>query len=95
MDELKFEWDENKNLLNQRKHGVDFETAAFVFEDEYHVEMYDSRHSIEEDRYIAIGKVGDFLYVVFTRRREKIRLISARVATKREVEIYYDQNLHS
>lgn len=95
MDELKFEWDENKNLLNQKKHGVDFETAAFVFNDEYHVEMYDARHSIDEDRYIAIGRVGNMLYVIFTRRREKIRLISARLATKREVEVYYDQNLCS
>lgn len=95
MDELKFEWDENKNLLNQKKHGISFEAAAFVFNDEHYVEMYDECHSIYEDRYLAIGMVGDMLCVTFTERREKIRIISARLATKREVEIYYDQNLCS
>ena len=43
--------------------------------------MYDFEHSLDEDRYIAIGKVGDILFVVFTERKERIRLISARLAT--------------
>lgn len=48
--DLIFEWDEEKNLINQRKHGISFETAAYVFEDENYIEMYDFEHSIDEDR---------------------------------------------
>ncbi|MFR6477407.1 MAG: BrnT family toxin [Coprococcus sp.] len=51
-------------------------------------------HSIEEDRYIAIGCVGDVLFVVFTERKDNIRLISARLATESERRLYYDQNIH-
>ena len=80
--ELKFEWDEEKDLINRRKHGISFETAAYVFRDEYHIEMYDFEHSTDEDRYIAIGMVGNLLFVVFTERGENIRLISARLATR-------------
>ena len=87
---LKFEWDEEKNQINKRKHKISFETAAYVFEDE----MYDFEHSIEEDRYIAIGCVGDVLFVVFTERKDNIRLISARLATESERRLYYDQNIH-
>ena len=91
---LNFEWDEDKNRLNREKHGISFETAAFVFRDEYYIEMYDFEHSIDEDRYIAIGMVGDLLFVVFTERGENIRLISARLATESERRLYYDQNLY-
>ena len=55
--------------------------------------MFDFEHSVDEDRYIAIGKVGDVLFVVFTERKETIRLISARLATNAEKELYYDQNI--
>ena len=81
---LRFEWDEAKNRINQEKHGISFETASYVFQDENYIEMYDFEHSIEEDRYIAIGMVGDLLFVVFTERKKSIRLISARLATERE-----------
>ena len=89
-----FEWDEEKNRINKEKHGISFETAAFVFDDENYIEMYDFEHSIDEDRYIAIGQVGDVLFVVFTERKENIRLISARLATKAERRLYYDQDIH-
>ena len=89
-----FEWDEDKNTVNKQKHRISFETAAHVFEDPYYVEMYDFEHSgLEEDRYIAIGKVNDVLFVVFTERSENIRLISARLATEMERRLYYDQNI--
>ena len=58
-----------------------------------YIEMFDFEHSVDEDRYIAIGKVGDVLFVVFTERKETIRLISARLATNAERELYYDQNI--
>lgn len=90
---MKFEWDENKNLINKEKHKISFETAAHVFDDPNYIEMYDFEHSVEEDRYIAIGKVGDVLFVVFTERKDAIRLISARLATSVERGIYYDQDI--
>ena len=79
---MKFEWDQEKNLINQKKHKISFETAAYAFQDENYIEMYDFEHSTEEDRYIAIGCVGEVLFVVFTERKENIRLISARLATE-------------
>ena len=56
--------------------------------------MFDFEHSVDEDRYIAIGKVGDVLFVVFTERKDTIRLISARLATNAERSLYYDQDIH-
>ena len=56
--------------------------------------MYDFEHSLEEDRYIALGRVGDILFVVFTERKEAIRLISARLATISERRLYYDQDIN-
>ncbi len=91
---MKFEWDENKNSINKEKHKVSFETAAHVFDDPYYIEMYDFEHSIDEDRFIALGMVGDVLFVVFTEKKDAVRLISARLATSIERGIYYDQDLH-
>ena len=51
--------------------------------------MYDFEHSDNEERYIAIGRVGEILFVVYTERGEKIRLISARLADEDEEAIYY------
>lgn len=86
---LTFEWDEEKAKLNLKKHGIPFETAAKVFLDENRIEIYDEEHSIEEDRYITIGLAGEVLFVVYTERTPKIRLISARLATGRERKVYY------
>lgn len=91
---MRFEWDEQKNALNKAKHGISFETAALVFYDENYIEMYDFEHSLDEDRYIAIGRVGEVLFVVFTERKESIRLISARLATETERRLYYDQGIY-
>ena len=90
---MKFEWDSHKNELNIKNHGISFETALHVFDDPDYVEMYDFEHSIDEDRYIALGVVGEVLFVVFMERGEAIRLISARRATEREKEVYYDRNI--
>lgn len=87
--ELEFEWDEEKAKINLKKHGIPFETAAKVFLDDNRIEIYDEVHSIEEDRYITIGLAGDVLFVVYTERHLKIRLISARLATARERKAYY------
>ncbi len=87
---MKFEWDEDKNQLNFQKHGIDFETAILVFNDLQRIEIYDVEHSIDEDRYNTIGMVNDVLFVVYTERKDNIRLISARLATNTERSIYYD-----
>ena len=89
---MTFEWDDEKDAKNKRKHGISFNTAARVFNDPYYIEMFDFEHSEDEDRYIAIGKVGDVLFVVFTERKDRIRLISARIATSQERRLYYDQD---
>ncbi|MCI5492797.1 MAG: BrnT family toxin [Lachnospiraceae bacterium] len=92
---MTFEWDDFKNAINKQKHKISFETAAHVFDDPDYIEMYDFEHSIEEERFIAIGKVGDVLFVVFTERKENIRLTSARLATNAERRLYYDQDIHN
>lgn len=56
--------------------------------------MFDFEHGVDEDRYIAIGKVGNILFVVFTERKDTIRLISARLATNAERSLYYDQDIY-
>lgn len=59
---MKFVWDDEKNKTNIAKHGISFETASKVFEDPNYIELYDSEHSADEDRYIAIGYVKKVLY---------------------------------
>ena len=90
---MKFEWDDEKNRANIAKHGISFPTATKVFDDPYYIELYDAEHSIDEDRYIALGYVENVLFVVFTERKDAIRLISARIATEDERSYYYDRTV--
>ena len=85
------EWDDNKNAVNIKKHGISFETAALVFADEERIEYYDKLHSIDEDRYIVLGCVHGILFVVYTMRGDAARIISARVATNAERKLYYGE----
>ena len=85
----RFEWDENKAAINLKKHKVRFESAAKVFQDENKMTQRDEKHSIEEDRWITIGKVRGVLVVVHTQREENIRIITARKANKAEEAKYY------
>ena len=85
------EWDDNKAELNWKKHGISFEKAAEIFLDEFLIDYYDEGHSYDEDRIKAIGMVEKVLVVIYTERGEKYRLISARLANKREVKTYYGQ----
>lgn len=87
---LPFEWDEDKEKINIRKHKVSFDEAALVFFDDTLWEYYDFKHSVSENRRIAIGRVNNILFVVYTRRENNVlRLISARPATKSEKRRYY------
>ena len=88
---LLFEWDEDKAAANWKKHRVDFEDAMRVFEDDNRIEFYDIAHSDEEDRYNTIGMVRDILFVVYTERREYVRIISARKANPKEQRMYYSR----
>lgn len=85
-----FEWDEEKERVNIKKHGIDFDTASLVFEDYDSIVWRDESHSGDEERYNILGMVKDVLFVVYTERRERIRIISARLATKAERRYYDD-----
>lgn len=91
---LEFEWDTEKEKINMNKHGIDFDTASDVFYDENRIEKYDELHSTGEDRYITIGTINGVAFVVmvvYTERDSNIRIISARKATRKETEEYYDR----
>lgn len=85
------EWDDEKAEINRRKHKVLFSLAAKVFLDEFKIDEFDEFHSDDEERRKIIGKVENILAVVYTERKEKYRIISARLATKKEKEDYYGQ----
>ncbi len=93
---MKFEWDENKEKINLKKHGLDFKTAALIFLDTNRLEIPDIEHStLEEERFISIGLVNNkvaLLTVVHTDRGDVTRIISARYATKQEERWYYNGN---
>lgn len=90
---LNLEWDNAKAAANFRKHGVTFEQAAYAFRDPCAVEWIDERALYGEDRVILLGMSGgEILSVVHTERNERIRIISARRATKHEKDKYYRQN---
>ncbi len=91
LGELLIEWDDRKAAINKKKHGVSFELAAKVFLDEFLIDDYDEDHSDDEDRIKVIGMVAKVLVVIYTERKERYRLISARLANKKEVKKYYGQ----
>lgn len=92
IDGIIVEWDISKNNSNIIKHKLSFETAALVFADSNRIEFYDSLHSECEDRYRVIGVVNDIIVVIYTERKEALRIISARFATMAERKIYYEKN---
>ena len=85
---MKFEWDDEKNKKNIEKHEIDFIDAALVFDNPV-LEREDSRGDYGEKRFIGIGILYNIeISVVYTRRRNKIRIISARRASKDERKKY-------
>ena len=92
---MKFEWHPPKAESNLAKHGVSFEEAATVFDDDLQLILQDTWHSMGEQRYRCIGrsKPGRLLLVVYTERKPDItRLISAREATSNEEDKYEREN---
>lgn len=89
---MAFEWDEAKAISNVAKHGVTFEQAFAAFDDPDALEIPDERYDYGERRTILIGLTPTIiLVVVYTKRGEWRRIISARKANKREREDYYRQ----
>ena len=85
---MKYQWDKNKSASNLQKHGIEFADAVSVFSDDLAITIPDNR--FDEDRFVTIGMdaFGRILVVVFTWRGEDIRLISARLAERRERKQY-------
>jgi uncharacterized DUF497 family protein len=90
---LSFEWDRRKARSNRRKHRVSFREAAAVFADPFSITIADPVHSSDEERQILIGATRTLrlLVVVHTERGDRIRIISARQATRAEQEQYEHQ----
>lgn len=86
-----FEWDEAKNAKNFLKHGVWFEEAQTIWTDIYASEFFDDENSVDEERYIRIGrstKHRNLLVVFCERQARSIRILSARKLTKKERDQY-------
>ena len=90
MENPEFEWDDEKANSNLKKHGVNFDEAATIFNDPRIATISDPDHSEEEERYVSIGMsvIMRLVSVIHTYRKERIRLISARKATKAEKKNY-------
>ncbi len=90
---MEFEWDEEKAKLNAQKHGVTFEEAELAFYDENAVILFDDTNSAEEIRYQLIAlSPNRLLFISYTERFERIRIISARKANARHTRIYNEFN---
>ncbi|PZV10684.1 MAG: hypothetical protein DCF22_16100 [Leptolyngbya sp.] len=90
---MEFEWDQSKAIANLKKHSISFEEAKTVFDNPLAVIFDDEAHSTDERREIIIGhsQQNRFLLIAFTERSGRIRIISARLATRKEREDY-EQN---
>jgi uncharacterized protein len=93
MPEITFEWDNNKNKINKRKHAVSFEEACTAFYDEKAIQYFDPDHSDEEERFILLGISYKLKILVvchcFRENDSVIRIISARKADKGEEYEYW------
>ncbi|MFC2330083.1 MAG: BrnT family toxin [Treponema sp.] len=89
-----FEWDSEKNEINIKKHGFSFEEVRDVFDDHFAIEAIDRENSsFEETRYKIIGRLKTqiILFVVYTPKDGRQRIISARHANSKERKFYYDE----
>ena len=85
---MEFEFDRAKSEANKQKHGISLEEATQIWQEAY-LEIV--ARTIDEPRWMAIGKIGDRLYsCIYTLRGESVRLISCRRAREKEVELYHE-----
>lgn len=91
---MNFEWDENKNKINIKKHNIDFENAVECWEDKNSIDLFDEKNStIDEQRWLKFGRIenGKILCVVYTEiSKNLIRIISA-FSDKKIERLYYEQ----
>lgn len=94
----RYEWDSEKNEKNKAKHGLSFEQILPVFDDPLFLERYDKAHSSEsDDRYFGLGYMQEVVVVATSYiENKRIRIISARLASPKEVEVYneYCKNIN-
>jgi len=84
---MEFEWDKKKSRTNKSKHGIDFNTATELWNDQNRIEIQTNFPA--ENRSAQIGEIGDKLWTaIFTRRADAIRIISVRRARKKETKLY-------
>jgi len=91
---MAFDWDEEKNAINLRKHGIRFEIASQAFDDDRAIPFSDPEHSTEgESRYALLGicELG-LVFISFTIRGERYRIITARKASKRMHKMYAEND---
>jgi uncharacterized DUF497 family protein len=87
---VEYEWDPAKAQSNLRKHGIPFHKACQVFKDAGRLEQLDVSSDHDEERWDVLGRVDQtILFVVYTQRDQRIRLISARRATRNEQRSYW------
>jgi len=91
---MRFLWDQNKNLVNIKKHNISFEEAKTVFFDDNARLIPNPEHSISEERFIILGITNKLRLLVvvhsYKENDDTIRIISARKATKSESKYYYE-----
>ncbi len=89
---MEFQWDARKARANERKHAVSFHEAATVFGDPLAITFADPDHSVDERRFLTFGESwsGRLLVVAHADRGDRVRIISARQATRGERRIYED-----
>jgi len=96
---MRFEWDPEKEKENRKKHRITFTEACYVFADKSMLTLFDDEHSIDEDRWVTMGRTpeGKLLTVIHAYKRvariEHIRIISARKATKSEEKQYFERRI--
>jgi uncharacterized DUF497 family protein len=93
---MQVEWDNQKAAANEHNYGVSFSEAMTVLGDPLSLTAFDPDHSVQEDRFITLGHSsnGRLPVLAHTDRSDRIRIISARAAAKRERKDYEDGHLH-
>lgn len=90
---MKFEWDKEKAESNLKKHGISFDEAISAFDDLFNVDLFDPKHSEDENRFILVGQSENesILIVSYAERGDKIRIITARKVTSKERKDYENE----
>jgi hypothetical protein len=93
---MRFEWDEKKDRANRTKHDLAFADACGIFNDPHMLTLHDAAHSDDEERWVTMGLSGGVLLVAvhtyrMIRKKETVRIISARTATRKEQAVYFSK----